>query len=370
MATTTGSSESTARALGRVRTIRLNPSYRDPYDRVVTCMGWRFDDSIFAPECSPPPPPEGPSPEGTASAYSASEVAPSHAEPAPFGGEVTRTPSSRDSRTSRSLVTGATSRTLYPLHVLHNSIWGLQSVLRPLGVSNLRLLIKRLEVTSNSYFSTILFCVFTRPNDSPDGKKANSASVPQVKPSMYSEYSKAAGKYPAMKDSWASVNVKNMYFAGTLQHVHDFKKSAGGFIHGEKPTREPIRRSQTDKQARFGSGAARCDSLPLRHFLSRVFLSSKSLRGKSFLLRMARLLIEKANRGLTYPRPTGPDCLLRLATLARFGTCPRRVDGGAKARAAGASRGCPRSRGQGVRFLSHASSLSSSVTTSICDITF
>lgn len=66
---------------------------------------------------------------------------------------------------------------------------------------------------------------------------------------MYSDYSKAAGKYPAMKDSWASVNVENMYFAGTLQHVHDFKKSAGGFIHGEKRPGEQIQRSQTDGSA-------------------------------------------------------------------------------------------------------------------------
>ena len=35
-----------------------------------------------------------------------------------------------------------------------------------------------------------------------------------------------------MKRSYESHNVSGLYFAGGLQHAHDRRKSAGGFIHG------------------------------------------------------------------------------------------------------------------------------------------
>jgi hypothetical protein len=40
------------------------------------------------------------------------------------------------------------------------------------------------------------------------------------------------GKYPKLNPYYESVNVKRLYFAGSLMHGHDFRKSAGGFIHG------------------------------------------------------------------------------------------------------------------------------------------
>ncbi|EDV20868.1 uncharacterized protein TRIADDRAFT_64282 [Trichoplax adhaerens] len=39
-------------------------------------------------------------------------------------------------------------------------------------------------------------------------------------------------KYPFLRDSYESVNVPNMYFAGSLAHSRDYRKSSGGFIHG------------------------------------------------------------------------------------------------------------------------------------------
>jgi len=53
-----------------------------------------------------------------------------------------------------------------------------------------------------------------------------------VKPTLNREVGRLGGKYPALKDSYESLNVKNLYFAGTLSHAHDYKKSAGGFVHG------------------------------------------------------------------------------------------------------------------------------------------
>jgi thioredoxin reductase len=39
-------------------------------------------------------------------------------------------------------------------------------------------------------------------------------------------------KYPNTKYNYESVNNIDLYFIGSLMHIHDFKKSSGGFIHG------------------------------------------------------------------------------------------------------------------------------------------
>ncbi|WP_333769852.1 NAD(P)-binding domain-containing protein [Streptomyces sp. IBSBF 2435] len=39
-------------------------------------------------------------------------------------------------------------------------------------------------------------------------------------------------RFPAQTDAWESVNVPDVYFAGTITQVRDFKKSTSGFIHG------------------------------------------------------------------------------------------------------------------------------------------
>ena len=39
-------------------------------------------------------------------------------------------------------------------------------------------------------------------------------------------------RFPAQTPEWASVNVPNLYFAGTLMQMRDFKKSTCGFVHG------------------------------------------------------------------------------------------------------------------------------------------
>jgi thioredoxin reductase len=39
-------------------------------------------------------------------------------------------------------------------------------------------------------------------------------------------------RFPAQNSEWQSTNVLDLYFAGTLMQVRDYKKSTGGFIHG------------------------------------------------------------------------------------------------------------------------------------------
>jgi thioredoxin reductase len=40
------------------------------------------------------------------------------------------------------------------------------------------------------------------------------------------------GKYPTTKYNYEAVNNSDLYFIGSLMHLHDFKKGSGGFIHG------------------------------------------------------------------------------------------------------------------------------------------
>jgi thioredoxin reductase len=39
-------------------------------------------------------------------------------------------------------------------------------------------------------------------------------------------------RFPAQTESWESVNVPDLFFAGTITQVRDFKRSTSGFIHG------------------------------------------------------------------------------------------------------------------------------------------
>ena len=39
-------------------------------------------------------------------------------------------------------------------------------------------------------------------------------------------------KYPGIKHNYESQTVPGLYFAGTVTHSLDYRKSAGGFIHG------------------------------------------------------------------------------------------------------------------------------------------
>jgi thioredoxin reductase len=39
-------------------------------------------------------------------------------------------------------------------------------------------------------------------------------------------------KFPAQTSEWESTNIQDLYFAGTLMHMRDYKKKQSGFIHG------------------------------------------------------------------------------------------------------------------------------------------
>lgn len=47
---------------------------------------------------------------------------------------------------------------------------------------------------------------------------------------------KGYDKFPAIKHDYESDTIPDMYFAGTSTHSLDFRRSAGGFIHGYRYT--------------------------------------------------------------------------------------------------------------------------------------
>jgi thioredoxin reductase len=54
--------------------------------------------------------------------------------------------------------------------------------------------------------------------------------------SIFDDYCKPQltinNRFPSQTSEWESTNVKNLYFAGVLMHMRDYKKKQSGFIHG------------------------------------------------------------------------------------------------------------------------------------------
>ena len=74
-----------------------------------------------------------------------------------------------------------------------------------------------------------------------------SSVTPELEPQAYNagaepedssppKPTKRSPKYPEITGGYESVNVEDMFFAGTLAHGRDWRKSAGGFIHGFRYT--------------------------------------------------------------------------------------------------------------------------------------
>jgi len=57
------------------------------------------------------------------------------------------------------------------------------------------------------------------------------------------------GKYPALTSNFSADGVPGLYFAGTLTHGLDFRKSAGGFIHGFRYTARALFRALEEKNS-------------------------------------------------------------------------------------------------------------------------
>lgn len=75
------------------------------------------------------------------------------------------------------------------------------------------------EVIKDLYYDRVILCTGFRFDDSMFG--------PECRPELTIN-----DRFPAQTTAWESVNVPDLYFAGTITQVRDFKRSTSAFIHG------------------------------------------------------------------------------------------------------------------------------------------
>jgi hypothetical protein len=85
--------------------------------------------------------------------------------------------------------------------------------------------------TRDAHGRAVSRCLFKREYDfvisCPGWRFADALFDAEVRPRLH-----ANGKHPAISPRFESANVRGLFFAGTLMHGLDHKKSSGGFIHG------------------------------------------------------------------------------------------------------------------------------------------
>ncbi len=96
--------------------------------------------------------------------------------------------------------------------------------------------VERIERSSDSYLVTVSF---SRANEVKRNLRYDRVIVCtgfRFDSSIFGEECKPEltikDRFPAQTSEWESTNVPDLYFAGTLMQVRDYKKSTGGFIHG------------------------------------------------------------------------------------------------------------------------------------------
>ena len=76
-------------------------------------------------------------------------------------------------------------------------------------------------------------------------------------------------KFPKMNEHYES-DIPNLYFAGALAHIRDFKRSAGGFIHGYRYTVRALFRHLEEKKGREWPHHIVKDQEMVQMFLTRI----------------------------------------------------------------------------------------------------
>ena len=95
------------------------------------------------------------------------------------------------------------------------------------------------------------------------------------------QFKERSKKYPSLNGGYESVNVPGMYFAGTITHGKDWRKAAGGFIHGFRYTAQALHRV-LEQRVRpcfvrhcsylhdSGRSLSGCDALSLRFVFAQI----------------------------------------------------------------------------------------------------
>ena len=96
--------------------------------------------------------------------------------------------------------------------------------------------VERIERSKDSYLVTVSF---SRANEVKRNLRYDRVIVCtgfRFDPSIFADECKPEltirDRFPAQTSGWESTNIPDLYFAGTLMQVRDYKTSTGGFIHG------------------------------------------------------------------------------------------------------------------------------------------
>ena len=101
-------------------------------------------------------------------------------------------------------------------------------------------------------YDRIIFCngfgsQYT-PNNPSNPSSSSSPSSPEICEGVFCESVRpemdegSKNRYPRLRPDYRSDNVPGLYFAGVLSHQRDYKRSAGGFIHGFRYTARALTR--------------------------------------------------------------------------------------------------------------------------------
>jgi thioredoxin reductase len=96
--------------------------------------------------------------------------------------------------------------------------------------------VERIEHRADSYLVTFSFARANEVKRNLAYDRVIVCTGFRFDPSIFAEECKPEltikDRFPAQTSEWESTNVPDLYFAGTLMQVRDYKKSTGGFIHG------------------------------------------------------------------------------------------------------------------------------------------
>jgi thioredoxin reductase len=96
--------------------------------------------------------------------------------------------------------------------------------------------VERIEHRADSYLVTVSFARANEVKRNLAYDRVIVCTGFRFDPSIFTEECKPEltikDRFPAQTSEWESTNVPDLYFAGTLMQVRDYKKSTGGFIHG------------------------------------------------------------------------------------------------------------------------------------------
>jgi thioredoxin reductase len=129
------------------------------------------------------------------------------------------------------------------------------------------------EVVKELVYDRVIACTGFRFDDS--------LFTPGCKPELAIK-----NRFPAQTECWESVNVRDLYFAGTLMQQRDYRKSTSGFIHGFRYCVRSLSKMLALRHHGDRWPAARLDATPdsiMEHVIRRVNRTSALWQQFEFL---------------------------------------------------------------------------------------